>query len=110
MPEVRLIDLIEDAMDRHGAQGLYNSDGPCGCGRGDLSPGDCLNTGCTLAVSKIATEDEVDDCIEVGDVVWFPIQIGPVGTSPRSIPPPPLPPANIEVREDKPWNDGKATA
>jgi hypothetical protein len=36
-----------------------------------------MSVDCTLAKSKIATEDDVDDCIEVGDTVWFPVQIPP---------------------------------
>jgi hypothetical protein len=72
--EITLLQLIERAMDQTGADGLWNGNGPCGCGRGDLNPGDCMSVDCVLAKSKVATEDEVDDCIDVGDTVWFPIQ------------------------------------
>lgn len=75
MSEIPLLKLIEDAMDLYGADGLWNGNGPCCCGRGDLNPGDCMSVDCTLAKSKIASEDNCDDCIEVGDTVWFPIQI-----------------------------------
>lgn len=75
MSEMPLLQIIEDAMDKHGADGLWNGNGPCGCGIGHISPGDCLSVDCMLAKSKIAEEDDVDGCIEIGDAVYFPIQI-----------------------------------
>lgn len=77
MSKISLFNILVDSMEKHGADGLYNSDGSCGCGVDWLNPGECMNTGCVLAKSHVVTvEDEFDDC-EVGDTVFCPIQVKP---------------------------------
>lgn len=75
MSEIMLIQLIHAAMDLHGADGLWNGDGPCGCGRDDLAPCGLMQLTCVLAKSKIVEDGEDDECNEVGDTVWYPMQI-----------------------------------
>jgi hypothetical protein len=74
MSDISIYHLITKAMDEHGANGLWNGNGPCGCGRDEMNPGDCLSVDCCLAKSKIATADDVDDCIEIGDTIYFPFR------------------------------------
>lgn len=75
MKSIRLMDLIQQAMDATGADGLFNLDGECGCGRDDLSPGDCLSGSCELAKSEIVTEEDEGRTFPVGSTVWRPITI-----------------------------------
>lgn len=74
MPEIMLLSIIHQAMDQHGADGLWNGNGPCGCGRGDLAPCGGLQTDCVLAKSGTVREGEDDENNAVGDTVWYPMQ------------------------------------
>lgn len=76
MSDITLLQLIESAMDAHGADGLWNAEGPCGCGRNDLAPCGGMQAACTLATSRMVAEGEADDINDVGDTVWFPMRIG----------------------------------
>lgn len=74
MPEITLLLIIHQAMDQSGADGLWNGNGPCGCGRGDMAPCGAIKTDCVLAKSGIVEEGEDDENNAVGDTVWFPMQ------------------------------------
>jgi hypothetical protein len=75
MPEIMLLSIIHQAMDQHGADGLWNGNGPCGCGRGDLAPCGGIQTDCVLAKSGTVREGEDDENNEVGGTVWYPMQV-----------------------------------
>lgn len=78
MPTISLLKILTEAMEKHGADGLFHEDGPCGCGIDDLSPGGCINEECVLAKSHKIEADELGeygDYADVGDIVWMPIQI-----------------------------------
>lgn len=75
MSEITLLKLVEAAMDAAHADGLWNGDGPCGCGRDDLAPCGGMQPTCVLAKSKIVAEGEDDECNAVGSTVWCPIDI-----------------------------------
>jgi hypothetical protein len=74
MPHVTILNLIHQAMDKTGADGLWNENGECGCGRADISPCDCMNTDCALAKSRVVQEGEAYEYAEAGDTVWRPMQ------------------------------------
>jgi hypothetical protein len=74
MSEVSSLTLIYQAMDKTGADGLWNGNGPCGCGRDDLAPCGGIKADCVLAKSGIVKEGEEDECNDVGDTVWHPMQ------------------------------------
>lgn len=77
MKNTTLKEIIEAAMELHGADGLYNPHsrfGSCGCPRTDLSPGDCLSTDCMLAKGETVKEADPDGLFEIGDIVFKPIQ------------------------------------
>jgi hypothetical protein len=74
MTELQLFDIIRDAMKAHGADGLFNQQGPCGCGLNDLSPGNCLSANCVLARGVELAEDGDHDEHRPGGTIYFPIQ------------------------------------
>lgn len=80
MAEITLLSLIEAAMKEHGADGLWNGEGPCGCGRDDLAPCGGIQPDCVLAKSRTVADGEDDENNAVGDTVWYPLQIKATAT------------------------------
>lgn len=75
MPKITLLSVINAAMGASGADGLWNHNGPCGCGRDDLAPCGGIKTDCVLAKSGIVGEDEDDGNNDVGSTAWYPMDV-----------------------------------
>jgi len=75
MPEVMLISLVRQAMELTGADGLWNGNGPCGCGKDDLAPCGGMQHDCVLAKSGTVRDGEDDECNDVGSTVWYPMNV-----------------------------------
>lgn len=44
-----VLQMVRNALEAGGYDGLYNDHGECGCPKDDLSPGDCLTEECEAA-------------------------------------------------------------
>jgi hypothetical protein len=69
MPKLTVRDIVEQGLKQDGYEGLYNTDGECGCELGDLSPLDCLSTDCVAGHFVPCP----DDCEGKGAVWHFHI-------------------------------------
>jgi hypothetical protein len=80
MKTLSMLDIIKAAMEKHGADGLYNGtdpNGKCGCGIDDLAPCSGIQTGCVLAKSRLLQEGDGDEYNHHGDTVWAPLNVEP---------------------------------
>ena len=59
-------EVILQAIEKVGGDGLVNTWGECGCEKDDLSPGDCLSMDCEIAKLGPPPEDADPDCDQ-----WF---------------------------------------
>jgi hypothetical protein len=78
MKTLSTLEIIKEAMKKHGADGLYNGTDyhyKCGCGIDDLAPCFGIQSGCVLAKSRVLQEGEGDEGNHPGDTVWTPLNI-----------------------------------
>jgi hypothetical protein len=84
MKTASIREVVVAAITAAGGDGLYNEDGgPCGCGIGDLNPGECMAEHCLIAKGRRVGDCDPSDVSQTvdswglgpDDTVWFPIHV-----------------------------------